>query len=146
MKIRELMTQDVETCTTEDSLQRVAALMSDLGVGIIPVLTSSGNNLEGVITDRDIVVRAIAKGMDTNTTKVSECMSNNVLSCSPETDAHEAARMMADNQVRRLPVVEDGKLCGIVALGDLAIIGIHEDEAGFALSEISEPDRSAQAH
>ena len=145
MKIRELMTQDLETCSRDDTLQRAAAVMSDTGVGIIPIVTS-GNNLEGVLTDRDIVVRAIAKGMDTNTTKVTECMSPNVVSCSPEMDAHEAARLMADNQIRRLMVVEDGKLCGVCALGDLAIIGIHEDEAGFALSEISEPDRSVQAH
>jgi CBS domain-containing protein len=145
MKIRELMTQDVETCSMDDTLQRAAAVMSDTGVGIIPIVTS-GNKLEGVLTDRDIVVRAIAKGMDTNTTKVSECMSERVVSCAPEADAHEAARLMADNQIRRLMVVEDGKLCGVCSLGDMAVIGIHENEAGFALSEISEPDRSAQAH
>ena len=145
MKIRELMTQDLETCSMDDTLQRAATIMADTGVGIIPVITS-GNNLEGVVTDRDIVVRAVAKGMDTNTTKVSDCMTENVVSCSPEMDAHEAARLMADNQIRRLMVVEDGKLCGVCSLGDLAVIGIHEDEAGFALSEISEPDRSAQAH
>ena len=145
MKIRELMTHEVESCSTDDTLQRAAAVMSDTGVGIIPIVTS-GNKLEGVLTDRDIVVRAIAKGMDTNTTKVSECMSERVVSCSPETDAHEAARLMANNQIRRLMVVEDGKLCGVCSLGDMAVIGIHENEAGFALSEISEPDHSAPAH
>jgi CBS domain-containing protein len=140
MKIRELMTTDVRTCAPEDSLQQAAALMSDLDVGIVPV-AEGGNKLHGVITDRDIVVRAVAKGMDINSTKVSDCVSGKVVTISPEATADEAAKLMADNQVRRLPVVENNKLCGIVAIGDLAVVGIHENEAGFALSEISEPSR-----
>ncbi|MGZ4106379.1 MAG: CBS domain-containing protein [Tumebacillaceae bacterium] len=140
MKIRELMTTDVQTCAPEDTLQRAAAMMSDLDVGIIPV-AEGGNKLHGVITDRDIVVRAVAKGMDINSTKVSDCVSGKVVTISPEATADEAAKLMADNQVRRLPVVENNKLCGIVAIGDLAVVGIHENEAGFALSEISEPAR-----
>lgn len=140
MKIRELMTTDVRTCAPEDTLQQAAALMADLDVGIIPV-AEGGNKLHGVLTDRDIVVRAVAKGMDINSTKVSDCVSGKVVTISPEATADEAAKLMADNQVRRLPVVENNKLCGIVAIGDLAVVGIHENEAGFALSEISEPAR-----
>jgi CBS domain-containing protein len=140
MKIRELMTTDVQTCTPEDTLQQVAQIMAGIDVGIVPVCTA-GNELQGCITDRDIVIRAVAKGMDVNTTPARECMTDLVVSCSPEQTAQEAAQMMADNQVRRLPVVENGKLVGIVALGDLAVVGIHENEAGFALSEISEPVR-----
>lgn len=140
MKIRELMTTDVRTCAPEDTLQHAAALMADLDVGIIPV-AEGGNKLHGVLTDRDIVVRAVAKGMDINSTKVSDCVSGKVVTISPEATADEAAKLMADNQVRRLPVVENNKLCGIVAIGDLAVVGIHENEAGFALSEISEPAR-----
>lgn len=140
MKIRELMTTDVRTCRPEDTLQQAAQMMSDLDVGIIPV-AESGNKLQGVITDRDIVVRAVAKGMDINSTKISDCMSGKVVSVSPEATAQEAAKLMADNQVRRLPVVENNQLVGVCAIGDLAVVGIHENEAGFALSEISEPAR-----
>jgi len=140
MKIRELMTTEVETCAPNDSLQRAAALMSDLDVGIIPVV-ENGRKVSGVITDRDIVVRAVAKGMDVNTQQVSDCMSPSVVSVAPDATADEASKLMADHQIRRLPVVENGKLIGIVAIGDLAVIGIHENEAGRALSEISEPAR-----
>lgn len=144
MKIREIMTTDVRTCKTDDSLQTAAAIMSDLNVGVVPVVHKE-NHLQGIITDRDIVVRACAKGMDVNTTLVSDCMTSAVVTVNPETDAHEAAELMANQQIRRLCVVENGRLVGIVAIGDMAVIGIHENEAGFALSEISEPARP-EAH
>lgn len=140
MQIRELMTTEVRTLERNATLQEAAQLMADLDVGIIPI--AEAKSLQGVITDRDIVVRAVAKGMDINSTKINDCMSGKVVTVRPETDAHEASRLMAQEQVRRLPVVDDNNnLCGIVAIGDLAVIGIHENEAGFALSEISEPAR-----
>lgn len=140
MKIRELMTKDVRTLKTEHTLQEAAQAMADLDVGIVPVC-NQGDHLQGVITDRDIVVRAVAKGMDINTAKINDVMSPAVVTVTPEQSAQDAARLMADHQVRRLPVVEDGRLVGICAIGDLAVVGIHENEAGFALSEISEPAR-----
>lgn len=140
MKIRELMTTDVRSVQMGSTLQEVAQQMEALDVGIIPVATN--NRLDGVITDRDIVVRAVAKGMDINATTASECMSTGVITVTQDTDAHEAAKLMATHQIRRLPVVDgDNNLTGIVAIGDLAVVGIHENEAGFALSEISEPTR-----
>ena len=139
MKIRELMTKDVKTCEPHDTLQRCAQMMADLDVGIIPI--AKADKLHGVITDRDIVIRAVAKGMDINTSLIRDCMSPKVVSVDANAAADEAARIMADNQIRRLPVVEEGRLIGIVAIGDLAVVGIHENEAGFALSEISEPAR-----
>ncbi|MFD2169447.1 CBS domain-containing protein [Tumebacillus lipolyticus] len=138
MKIRELMTTDVQCCAPDASLQQAAQIMADIDVGIVPIC-SANDRLEGCVTDRDIVIRAVAKGMDVNTTRVGECMSSAMVSCSPEQTAQEASNLMADHQIRRLPVVENGRLVGIVALGDLAVVGIHENEAGFALSEISEP-------
>ncbi|KEO81083.1 CBS domain-containing protein [Tumebacillus flagellatus] len=138
MKIRELMTRDVKTLKREHTLQEAAQMMADLDVGIIPV-ANQGDHLEGVITDRDIVVRAVAKGMDINSTKINECLSPAVVTCNPDMTAQEAADLMAQHQIRRLPVVEKERLVGIVAIGDLAVVGIHENEAGFALSEISEP-------
>lgn len=140
MKIRELMTKDVKTLKTEHTLQEAAQMMADLDVGIVPV-ANQGDHLQGVITDRDIVVRAVAKGMDINTTKINDFMSPAVVTVTGDQTAQEAAKLMAQHQVRRLPVVEDGRLIGIIAIGDLAVVGIHENEAGFALSEISEPAR-----
>src|SRR5689334_22714417 len=129
MKIRELMTKDVRTLEPVQTLQEAAALMSDLDVGIIPV-AESGNKLRGVITDRDIVVRAVAKGMDINTSKIGDAMSPKVVTVSEDQTAQDAARIMADNQIRRLPVIsENNTLVGIVAIGDLAVVGIHENEA-----------------
>ncbi|ASS74539.1 CBS domain-containing protein [Tumebacillus algifaecis] len=141
MKIRELMTSDVESCSPEDSLQQAAQVMADIDVGIVPIVRDGGY-LQGCITDRDIVIRAVAKGMDINSTHVEECMTSGVISCSPEQTAQEAAQLMADHQVRRLPVVEEGRLIGIVAIGDLAVQGASDEAAGFALSEISESTHS----
>jgi CBS domain-containing protein len=142
MKIRDLMTPDVETCTPDDTLQQAAQIMSDLDVGIVPIVSGDGSQrLEGVLTDRDIVIRGVAKGMDVNTTKCSECYTEQVVAVSPDTDAHEAAKIMATNQIRRLPVVEEGRLVGICAIGDMAVEGIHENEAGYALAEISQPSQ-----
>jgi len=140
LQIRELMTSDVKTLGPEATLQEAAQAMTDLDVGIIPI--TNGVKLAGVITDRDIVVRAVAKGMDINSTLVRDCVSEDVVAVTPQTSAHEAADLMAEHQIRRLPVVDDNNnLMGIVAIGDLAILGKYENEAGHALSEISEPDR-----
>ena len=141
MKIRELMTKNVRALKAEHTLQEAAQLMSDLDVGIIPI-AEQGGKLQGVITDRDIVVRAVAKGMDINSTRISDCMTGKVVTVTEDQTAKDAARIMADNQIRRLPVIsENNALVGIIAIGDLAVVGIHENEAGLALSEISEPAR-----
>lgn len=139
MKLRELMTPEVRTCSPQDSVVEAAKLMASIDVGIIPVI--DGKRLIGVVTDRDIVLSVVAKGQDNRSTTVEQAMSRDLVTGSPEMDAHEAAKLMAQKQIRRLPIVENGELVGIVAIGDLATIQIHEDEAGRALSEISEPSR-----
>jgi CBS domain-containing protein len=143
VKLRELMTDDVKVCRPEDSVVDAAKAMQSVNVGIIPVC--EGDKLSGVITDRDIVLNVIALGKDVNSTRVRDCMTTSVITGTPDMDAHEAADLMADRQIRRLPVVEGGRLVGIVSIGDLATVSIHEDEAGYALSEISEPSQP-QAH
>lgn len=137
MKLRELMTRDPRTCRPDAPVSEVARLMAELNVGCVPI--TDGRRLVGVITDRDIVLRAVTKG-DCQM-KASDCMTRDVVTATPEMDAHAAARLMGDHQVRRLPVVENGELVGIVALGDLATVSIHENEAGEALAGISEPSR-----
>ncbi len=137
MKISEIMTKEVRTCPPEAKLTDVAKVMADLDCGCVPI--TQGQTLVGVVTDRDIALRAVAQGKDPNQTTAAECMSKSVVWCSPETDAQEAADMMAERQIRRLCVCEGERLVGIVALGDLATVDIHVNEAGAALSSISEP-------
>jgi CBS domain-containing protein len=139
MKLRELMTDDVKVCRPDDNVVAAAKAMQSINVGIIPVC--EGDRLSGVITDRDIVLKCVAEGKDVNTTRVQDCMTSSVVTGSPDMDVHEAADLMAENQIRRLPVVEGDRLVGIVSIGDLATVSIHEDEAGHALSEISEPSQ-----
>ena len=139
MKIKELMTTDVITCTPSTPIMEVAKHMKNNDIGSVPVVNN--NQLVGLITDRDVIVRCIALGLDPNKTQAQDCMTKNPVTVTPETDAHEAADLMASEQVRRLPVVKNGALVGICVLGDLAVMSVHVDEAGDALSGISEQSR-----
>jgi CBS domain-containing protein len=134
-KISEVMTSDVKVVRPEESLQRAATLMADEDVGAIPVC--DGERLQGMITDRDIAIRAVARGLDTET-PVSEVMTEDLVWCNEDDDTQEVLGRMADRQIRRIPVIDaNRKLVGIVALGDLAI----EDEENVdeALRDISLP-------
>ncbi|MBP2018491.1 CBS domain-containing protein [Symbiobacterium terraclitae] len=139
MRLRQLMTTNVRTCQPDTPLVEVARIMDEVNCGFVPVV--EGGRPVGTITDRDIVVRAVAMAKDIRTVKARECMSSPVITATPDTDAHEAADIMAEKQIRRLCVVEGGRLVGVVALGDLATERIHTDEAGEALSAISEPSQ-----
>lgn len=136
MRISDIMTRDVECCTLLDNVYEVAVKMKELNVGAIPILDEE--KLVGMITDRDIVIRGVAE-RHPGSTKVEDIMSNRLITCKPDTSVREAAKLMAEHQIRRLPVVEGNRLVGIVALGDLAVGRRTDDEAGDALSEISEP-------
>jgi len=139
LRLRDLMTTDVRSCAPDTPLSEVARIMEECDCGFVPVV--DGDRLAGVITDRDIVLRAVAKGKDVRSTPARDCMTSPAVTASPETDAHEAADLMAERQIRRLCVVEGDRLVGVVALGDLATEQIHVDEAGEALSSISEPSQ-----
>lgn len=134
LKIRELMSRDVRTVSSDTTLKDAANIMSAIDIGSIPVLDN--NELVGIVTDRDIVLRAVAKGQDPNQ-KISNVMTKDPKTVSSDTEVHEAADIMAKGQIRRLPVVDEGNLVGIVAIGDLAVEGKYEDEAGEALHDIS---------
>lgn len=137
LRIKEIMTTNVKTISESCTLQEAAEHMKSLNVGSIPVCNKS-NKLVGMVTDRDMVVRGLTSGSDSNT-PVSQVMSTNPVSIEPDTGVHEAARVMAKNQIRRLPVVENNEVVGIVSIGDLAVRDIYINEAGDALSSISEP-------
>ncbi|MBP3950391.1 CBS domain-containing protein [Bacillus suaedae] len=133
--LTELMATDVITVTPDQSIQEAAILMKQHDIGSIPVIENK--KLVGIITDRDITLRSTAEGKDTHI-PIAQCMSTNLTVANPKTDINEAAAIMAEHQIRRLPIVDNGELVGIVAIGDLAIHTDLIDEAGVALSEISE--------
>lgn len=136
MKVRDIMTDKVEIVSPDTGVESVAKLMAENNIGSVPVCQDK--TILGLITDRDIVIRTVAKGENPATMKAKDVMSTDIISVSPDTDAHEAADKMSEYQIKRLPVIENGKLAGIIALGDLAIENIHIDEAGNALSGISQ--------
>ena len=131
----EIMTRNVKTATREMSLRDVAGLMRDGDMGSIPVV--EGGKLVGIITDRDIVVRAVAEGRDASA-PVGEVMTAEVFSVRENDFAFEAIRLMGDRQVRRVPIVGDaGELVGIIAMADVALETEDEREIAETLEEIS---------
>lgn len=137
MKISDVMTKTVASLNAEDTIKRAAELMKEHNIGSIPVCRDE--KVVGIITDRDIAVRTVADGKNSLEQKVKDVMSSNPVVGKPEMDIHDAARIMSERQIRRLPIVENNNLVGIVALGDLAVENILVDDAGRALSEISSP-------
>jgi CBS domain-containing protein len=138
MQLKEIMTDHVEVVRPDTSVQEAAAKMRDLDVGMLPVC--DGERLTGTITDRDIAIRAAAKGMDVKKTTVREIQSSDVFYCYEDEDISQAAKLMEDKQVRRLMVLDRNKrLSGVVSLGDLAIKVGQDDLSGEVLKEVSEP-------
>ncbi|WP_042456077.1 CBS domain-containing protein [Neobacillus dielmonensis] len=134
-KIRDIMTDDIECCTLLDNVYEVAVKMKEYNVGAIPIVDNE--RLVGMITDRDIVIRGVAE-KNPGSTKVEKVMSDKLITISPEATSREAIKLMSEHQIRRIPVVEDGKLIGMVSLGDFAIRELTDDQAKEALTQISE--------
>lgn len=135
MKVRELMTSPVIRIQADETVEVAARTLAHYNIGVLPVCGSDGQ-LCGVVTDRDLVIRCLASGRMPGNTKVREVMSGSVVAAQPDMDAGVAAHLMGRQQVRRLPVVENGKLCGMVSLGDLANREESSMDAGDALGEI----------
>lgn len=135
--LEQIMTKNVVSVNPQQSIAQAAQLMSQYNIGSVPVIQNG--QVMGILTDRDISLRATSKGLDPNTTKVNSIMSTNLVTGTPQMDVHEAAGLMKEKQIRRLPVVENNQLSGIVALGDFATKNIYQNEAGEALSGISQP-------
>lgn len=138
MNVKEIMTPAPAVCRAETPLQEVARTMVSCDCGAIPVVGPSGTGLVGIVTDRDIVARAVADNRDLRTATVADVASRDVFTVGPEDDLEEAQRLMADQQVRRLPVVEDGRVVGILAQADVALTAKGKD-SGEMLEEISKP-------
>ena len=136
MQVRDLMNPSVVSITPSGSASLAARLLSRHNVGSLPVCGEDGG-LRGIVTDRDIITRCVAVDQDPSRVPVSDIMSRNLETVEPGDDPHAAAARMAAHQVRRLPVVEQGKLVGMISLGDLARSRKLDMEAAAALSEIS---------
>lgn len=135
LRASEIMTKSVRTATREMSLREVAAMMRDGDMGAVPVV--GDGKLIGIVTDRDIVVRAVAEGK-TADTPIGEVMTTELFTVAPDDFVFEAIRLMGDKQVRRIPVVsEDGSLAGIIAIADVALEMEDEKEIAETLEEIS---------
>lgn len=136
MQVKDIMSSDVNVVKPSTTIAAAARLMREGDLGALPV--GEGDQLLGMMTDRDIVVRAVAEGKDCTSTPVSETMSDEVLYCFEDQDTEEVAANMGDRQLRRLPVVNrDKRLVGIVSLGDISK-GVEARESGSALKEVSE--------
>jgi len=141
--IQDVMTRDVQSISTKDTVQRAAQLMDELNVGAIPVLDDG--KLVGMITDRDITVRSTAAGQAPDQARVGDVMSIDVRTCAPDQSVDEVLDQMGDVQIRRIPVLDQDshEMVGIVSLGDMA--AKHSAGIDHTLEEIStpaEPDRS----
>jgi CBS domain-containing protein len=132
--IKEVMTSDVRACEPNATAVEAAKLMAKKDVGPIPVVEDG--RLVGLVTDRDIVVRVIAEGRDPNTTTVGEIASRDLVTVSPDEDLDEGLKLLAEYQVRRLPVVDGNRLVGIVAQADIARLG-KDKQTGEVVEEIS---------
>ena len=136
MKLREVMTRNVIKIDPNTPVEAAARMLTHYNIGVLPVCAADGT-LRGVVTDRDLVTRCMACGRDAAATRVQDVMTRQVTSAAPDMDTGAAAHLMGRKQIRRLPVMENGKLCGMVSLGDLAGRKESNGEAGDALTEIS---------
>lgn len=136
MKLRDVMTNPVIRIHPEESVAVAARTLTHYNIGILPVCGGDGR-VCGLITDRDIVTRCLAAGRSPANTTVRDVMTTGVISAQPDMDTTLAASLMGREQIRRLPVMENGRLCGMVSLGDLAVQDETAYDAGDALAEIS---------
>jgi len=139
MKLKEIMTSDVEVIHPTDTLHTAAQKMRDRDIGFLPVC--EGDRLMGVLTDRDLIVRALAEGMDSKAMVGGDFVTSPAIYCFDDQSVDEAAKLMNDNQIRRLVVLhrDDKRIVGVVSLGDLAV-KIDDKLSGEVLQSISEPE------
>lgn len=136
MKVKDIMTRGVISISADETAEVAARTLTQYNVGALPVC-DSGGKLCGVVTDRDLVIRCMASGRSAANTKVRDVMTSQVTSVKPDMEAGVAAHLMGRQQIRRLPVTENGRLCGMVSLGDLAAREDSVMDAADALMDIA---------
>ncbi len=146
MQVKDVMTADPACCVSETALQEVAQMMVDHDCGEIPVVENKETKLPiGVVTDRDIVCRTVARGINPLDLTVADCMSSPCVTVTPEMSIEECSRVMEENKIRRVPVTDaGGGCCGIVSLADIALHA-KRSVAAEVVKEVSEPTGAASA-
>ena len=139
MIVRYIMSNDIVSLNSEESIERAAQIMKQFDVGSIPVCNQE--KLIGIVTDRDITLRSVAGG-NSNQQKICDVMTPNPVTGTPDMDIQDAARIMSEQQIRRLPIVQNDNLVGIVSLGDISLEPKLQNNAEEALKNISEPTKS----
>ena len=137
MKLRDIMSKEIASLKAADSVEQAAQLMKQYNIGSVPICNQ--NSVVGIVTDRDIALRSVARGQERNQ-EIKDIMTANPVVGTPDMDVHEAVKIMSEKQIRRLPVVENNKLVGMVALGDISLEPKLQDNAEVALKNISKPD------
>ena len=137
MKVKDVMSKTVVAADSGQSVCEVARLMREHDVGAIPVFER--DVIAGIVTDRDVVLRCVAAGKDPSECRAGEIMSGGAVSVTPNQSVADAARIMAAVKIRRLPVIDDGRLAGMVSFGDIARSRADDAEISEAISEISTP-------
>lgn len=140
MQLREILSKEVYSASPSSKLGEVAQLMLRHNIGAVPICDQD-DKLLGIITDRDLAIECCTSSVDARNAEVREFMTNNPVTAHPDMDLKQACELMAREQVRRLPVVNNGRLVGIVSLGDLAVCMPHEQAVLDALARISIPCR-----
>ena len=141
MEVKDIMSKDIVIADLNDTIMEVAKLMAHHNIGCIPV-TENGSKVLGVITDRDIILSLAKYELDPSNTSASSIMSNKVFSVKPDADLKDALDLMKKQRVRRLPVIENDMLLGIISIGDVAVhANDYKEEISEALTEISSPAR-----
>jgi CBS domain-containing protein len=144
MKIKEVMTKNPQWVTSHDHLSKAAEKMKSLDVGFMPVVDDG--KISGVLTDRDIVIRSIAKHKNPENEEVSKCMSSKALCCFEDDDIQKAVSLMEEKQIRRLPVInQQKKLVGVVTIGDLALETHNQKLSGEILEKVSQHRKAKSA-
>ena len=136
MKIKDIMSPNPISVTKDSSIKSAAELMRKNDIGAVPVVDSESGKIKGILTDRDIITRCVSKDLNTNTVTAAEIMTSKVITVCPENSVTESARIMAKNQIRRLPVCESGKVVGMVSLSDISRSKIMFAETASAFCDI----------
>ena len=139
--VRHAMTEEPKALSPDRSAGDAAGLMAQFDVGAIPVV--EGDHVVGIVTDRDIVVRAIAKRRDPKDVRLDEILTKTIETVSPDAELSDARAQMGHARIRRLPVVKDGRLVGVLSLGDVAVALSSKREVGNALEQISESESTS---
>ncbi|MBV8773361.1 MAG: CBS domain-containing protein [Deltaproteobacteria bacterium] len=140
MKVQEIMTTAVECCTPSDTAHKAADFMREADAGVIPVIAGEDDpTVIGIVTDRDLCMDVVAAGRHPDEVRVQECMTGSVVTCGPDDEVERAAGLMAEKQIRRIPVVNDKKaILGIVSLADVARSSRSSSDVGETVQDVSE--------